>query len=54
MAAKPREQAPKSQVERFKETAREVETDDREETFDRALKRIAKAAPEKKAASGKA
>lgn len=32
-----------SQVERFKEAARELETDDSEEAFDRTLKRVAKA-----------
>ena len=30
------------QIDKFKETAREVETDDREETFDRHLKRVVK------------
>lgn len=39
----------KSQISRFKEAARELGTDDREEVFDRALKRIAKAPPAKKA-----
>jgi len=33
---------PKSQAEKFKEAARELETDDSEEAFDRALKRVAK------------
>ena len=28
-----------SQIEKFKEAARQAETDDRQETFDRALKR---------------
>ncbi|HEV7277056.1 MAG TPA: DNA-binding protein [Devosiaceae bacterium] len=31
----------KSQIEKFKEAARELETDDREEAFDRALKKVA-------------
>ncbi len=37
-----------SQADKFREAAREVETDDREEAFDAALKKIAKAPPEKK------
>ena len=32
----------KSQLAKFKETARAVETNDSEEAFDRALKRVAK------------
>lgn len=39
----------KAQVERFREAAREVETDDREEAFDQTLKRIAKVPPSKDA-----
>lgn len=35
----------KSQIEKFREVARELETDDSEEAFDRALKRIAVAPP---------
>lgn len=35
----------KAQIERFREAAREHETDDSEEAFDRALKKIAKAPP---------
>ena len=31
-----------SQIDKFKEAAKEVETDDSEETFDRALKTIGK------------
>lgn len=31
----------KSQVDKFREAARELETDESEENFDRALKRIA-------------
>lgn len=45
----------KSQIDKFKEAAREVETDDREEAFDRALKRVAKVSPnpaQSKAKSG--
>jgi len=37
----------KPQVEKFREAAREAETDDREEVFDATLKRIAKAQPVK-------
>lgn len=37
----------KSQIDKFKEAAREVETDDREEAFDAVLKKIAKAPPPK-------
>lgn len=33
----------KPQIEKFKEAAREHQTDDSEEAFDRALKKIAKA-----------
>ena len=33
---------PKSQIDKFKETAKQVETDNSEEAFDRALKRVAK------------
>lgn len=43
--AKAKESA--TQLERFKETAKQVETDDSEEAFDRTLKRVAKAAPPK-------
>ena len=35
----------KSQVEKFREAARELETDDSEEAFDAKLKKIAKAPP---------
>ena len=35
----------KKQIDRFREAARELETDDREEAFDAALKRIAVAPP---------
>lgn len=34
-----------SQVDRFREAARELETDDREEAFDRALKRVVSVPP---------
>lgn len=36
-----------SQVEKFREASRELETDQSEEAFDRALKKIAKAPPPK-------
>lgn len=34
-----------TQIEKFKQAAREVETDDREEAFDAKLKKIATASP---------
>ncbi len=33
----------KAQIDKFKEAARELETDDREEAFDEKLKKVAKA-----------
>lgn len=39
--------AAKSQVDKFKDAARELETDDREEAFDEKLKKVAKAKAEK-------
>lgn len=36
-----------SQVDKFREAARELETDDREEAFDAKLKKIASAQPQK-------
>jgi hypothetical protein len=39
--------AQKSQIEKFEEAAREVETDDREEAFDAIVKKIAKVPPPK-------
>lgn len=38
----------KSQLERFKEAARELETDDDERRFNEKLKKLAKAKPESK------
>lgn len=35
-------QAEKSQIEKFKETAKQVETDNSAENFDRALRRLAR------------
>lgn len=35
----------KSQLDKFKDAARELETDDREEAFDEKLKKVAKASP---------
>lgn len=43
-------QKPKPQVEKFREAARELEADESEENFDRALKRIAVAPPKPKGA----
>lgn len=37
----------KSQVDKFREAARELETDQSEEAFDRALKKVAKSPPPK-------
>lgn len=37
------EKTDKSQVEKFKQAARELETDESEEAFDRVLKKVAKA-----------
>lgn len=37
----------KSQLERFKEAAHELETDDDEERFNEKLKKLAKQTPEK-------
>lgn len=39
--------AHKSQVEKFREAAREAGTDEREDAFDRIVKKIAKAPPPK-------
>jgi hypothetical protein len=39
--------ARKPQIDKFREAARELETDDSEENFDRILKRVAKAPPPK-------
>lgn len=41
---------PKPQIDKFREAARELETDDREEVFDAALKKVAKAPPKEKPA----
>ena len=35
----------KAQLERFKDAARKAETDDSEEAFDRALRKVAKPEP---------
>jgi hypothetical protein len=40
-----KQEKPKSQFDKFKEAAREVETDDREEAFDAIVKKVAKAPP---------
>lgn len=36
---------PKTQREKFEDAARELETDDREEAFDRALRKVARPRP---------
>lgn len=36
---------PKPQIDKFKEAAKQVGTDDREEAFNRAIKGVAKAPP---------
>lgn len=38
---------PKSQIDKFREAARELKTDDSEEHFDATLKKIVKAHPPK-------
>jgi hypothetical protein len=38
----------KTQIDKFKEAAREVETDDREEAFDAIVKKIARSSPDRK------
>jgi hypothetical protein len=42
---KTRTEMAKSQIDKFKEAARELEADDSEEAFDAKLKKIAKAPP---------
>lgn len=42
----------KSQLERFKEAARQLETDDDEERFNEKLRKLAKQKPEKGGKSG--
>ena len=37
----------KSQSDKFKDLARELETDESEETFDRTLRKVAKPSPDK-------
>ena len=44
----PEDSNKKSQLDKFKEAARELETDDREEAFDERLKRVAKSPPPEK------
>jgi hypothetical protein len=39
---------PKSQLDKFKEAARELETDDDEKRFDERVKRLVKHKPERK------
>lgn len=45
MASHNKEVKPTPQLDKFKEAAREVETDDSEERFDGVLRRVAKAPP---------
>jgi hypothetical protein len=42
-----------TQIEKFREAARELETDDSEEAFDAKLKNIAKAPPPQNGSKGK-
>ncbi|GAA5075114.1 hypothetical protein N0B44_10420 [Roseibacterium beibuensis] len=42
----------KSQLDKFKEAARQLETDDDEERFDEKLKRLAKQKPDDRNTSG--
>lgn len=42
----------KSQIERFKEAARQLETDDDDERFEERLKQIVKQKPDDKKSSG--
>jgi hypothetical protein len=44
----------KSQLERFKEAAKQVETNDSEEAFDRTLKKVAKPSSDRAATAKKA
>lgn len=46
--AKGEKRKSQSQLDKFKEAARELETDDSEEAFDAALKRVGKAKPPNK------
>ena len=47
------EARPKSQADKFKDTARALECNDDEEAFKRSLRKVAKAPVEKKGAKGK-
>jgi hypothetical protein len=46
-----REPTPKPQIDKFRDLARELETDDDEAAFDERLKKLAKAAPKPKPAT---
>ncbi|MGH6677514.1 MAG: hypothetical protein ACREDL_00900 [Bradyrhizobium sp.] len=46
--SKPRRRKPEAQVDRFIETARELECDEDKERFEEKLGKIAKAKPDKK------
>ncbi len=45
---------PKSQIDKFKEAAKEAETDNSEEVFDRVLQKLTKAPPRKPGARQRA
>ncbi|MBY3495625.1 hypothetical protein [Rhizobium laguerreae] len=47
----PKPEEPKSQIDKFKQAARELETDNDEKRFDERLGKIAKAPPKDKKAS---
>lgn len=47
-AKKPSTTKPKTQIAKFREAARELETDDSEEVFDRTLQKITKVKPDGK------
>jgi hypothetical protein len=50
MAKTPAQHSPTSQIDKFKQLARELETDDDEQRFDERLKRLARAPREPKPA----
>lgn len=50
----PKRELSESQIEKFREAARELETDEREDAFDRIVKKIAKAPPPKEEKPAKA
>jgi hypothetical protein len=52
MPKQPTPDAPKSQVEKFREAARDLETDDDEQRFDEQLEKIARQKPRKEPEKG--